>query len=443
MSVASTEIINLINNKNLVVHNKSASVFEALEADNSSANYNAIASSLSEKINNELILVKNKLRPLMNDIAEKCLNKLNEVSSSSPITEYQIKTFEMPYLIEELIKQKIVAPRRDPMFLSKVLSIPTPAIEDIEKYFIHPVSSIDMYVQPLRDAIGKDGMLGIWNKYLSNISETNPAISSMGINVLSKVDEICLLFVVTNNLLDNIPEGVNTTEANYKEVVGEFYGEVCNFLAVANEHLSVFRGSRQLVHEIKDKTAVVDGVLYREYIENGGAPDAILGLIVSGGNSILEYNINTIKEKQEEHMKAWANYVKVQSYTSLDEQVNKHKVVYSIIMQDVYENLIPSDLKELLEVDHNTALSTLNTLLNSNKTDYVLDVELVARDIVGKCIFPNTNFQHFAEGITEYVKLNPNMTPADAATFASIDFIVDFMLEQVYLGGANGEHIDY
>lgn len=422
-----------------VLHYTSGSIFEALEVDDTDESFNTICSNLASKLNNELILVKNKLRPFMNDVITYVNGKLEEIQTPSPISGYNIEVFVNNHLLDELYKQKILHPRRDPHYLTIPLSVPCPDDDEtLISYFTHPTTSIDMYIEPIRSKLKASGLKEVFEKYFSNLSETNPNIANMGVNTLEKVDETILVYVAANNFVDNIPAGIVGDETVFKTNMANFYAEVCNFLSITKSHIDAIENGRQLVIRINGKTAFVHGELYKEFLDNGGTPDVILGLIATQTENLADYMYDSIIEKQGEYHTAWANFVKVSSFSQMEREVNKYKTLYSIVIKDIYENQIPEDLKEYLEVSYDECVVKFNEVINNAPKDYILDVDIVIRDLVGKILFPNTNFQHFAEHITEYVKLNPTFTPADGATFAAVELIIDFMLEQLYLGGVDG-----
>lgn len=439
MSFITKSLAEQITARGQLLHNANNSIFNLLEADNSSENISSLCSALACKVNNELILIKNKLRPLMNEIQAHMDNKLSEISSPSPITEYTVKIFEPNNMLDELVATKVVLVKRDPKFLTKILSVPVPVDDDTLLSFLkHHNAAISVYIDGIKERIGTNGIIDIWERYFTNISESNPNIASMGINTIAKLDELCIVYAITNNLVDERPAGVGGSEESYKEAMSEFYAEVCNFLAITNEHINIVREGRQLIIAINGKEAFVDGILYKEYIEGGGSPDAILGLLVSENRDLAHLLLPNIKENEQTYIEAWANFVKVTSYAQLDAEVNRHKVLYSIILRDVYNQLIPEDLKELICMDYEEAEVVFKDIVHNYSKDELLDTSLVALDIVGRVVFCKTNFYKFAKHLMEYVKLNPNFTPADGATFAAIEFIVEFMLDQLYIGGLDG-----
>lgn len=430
-----------ITNRGLAIHYKSNSVFEACTSLGPDKTLE-VANLLAPKINNELVLVKNKLRPLMNDIVNYIDNKLAEYVPTSPTTDYDIKVYNYPKVLDVLVSSKVLAPRRDPKPLSGSIGIPLPPTKTIEERFKHRNYNIEVLIQPIRANVTTDGLVDIWNRYLTNITESNPNIAGLGIDTIHKTEELILLYVALDNLLEdyNEPE-LNKDNVNIMSVLGDYYAEICNFLAINLEHLNLFLSTNQLVIDIKDKTIYVQGELYSKFLEEGGTPDSLLGLIVSGKRDIVSYMYNNILSNKEELTEAWVNKIKLSAGVELSRQTTRLTTLYSILMRDIYDTLIPEDLKELIDNDFDTAHANLMELLDTNPREYVLDIERVARDIVGICIFPKSFFQKFAETMTYYVEVNKNFTPQDGATFASIEFIVDYLLDQLYIGNPLGGEV--
>lgn len=442
MSMLAKALADQISARGHVLHFKSNSVFEALEATDSNEETMAtICKAFATKINNELILIKNKLRPFMNDLVDSVQKKLEENPQGAGLSEFNISVFVPSEVLAELKDKKKIVERRQPTNLIEPLMIPLPPQEEIMDYFIHSDKVIDAGMNVIRERFGVQGLSELWEKYLSNISEMNSNINTMGMNTLQKLDELLLLFVAADNLYDKCPAGVNVKDEKYKELITNFYKEICNFLSIASEHLELMKSTKQLVIAIVDKVIIVEGDLYKQFLEEGGTPDALLGMIISNKDQLKDFIYTSVFEAKETLAQAWVDYVKSQTFVHIELDVARFKTIYSIVLRETYLDNIPQDLAEILEVDYETANRQLEEMLHGETKDYVLDPGLVCRDIVGKIMFPNTNFQHFAEHISEYVKLNTNFTAADGATFAAVEYIIDFMVEQLYIGSLDGQEV--
>lgn len=434
------EVINIIakeiSARHQIISSTENSVFSVLESN--PQELKNIIGPLATKINNELILVKNKLRPLMIDIANDIETKLSEVQSQSDILKYKIVTVNYPSVLDELSELRLIHPRRDPLDIGvSNVSIPVPPVETIKNYFKHENSSINTFLNSIIVDLKEDGLVQLWDKYLTSVSNTNVNISSLGLNVQDKINELLLLHTALTNL---IKEYDGSNDNHTTEILRLFQSEVGNYLTIAKEVILQNRQTNKLIVSVKDGTVAVDEFLYNKYIEEGHTPEALLGIAVKGKLDIADSLYNSIVEKEQEYVSIWSAKIKLESFAEANNAVSRTKVVYDIILRNLFvpEISIPKDLLEYLEVSYQDAKANLDKILDTESTSNILDYNYMARRIVGDVLFPNTNFSIFSSHIIEYCKLNQDITPQDAATFASLDFILDFLLVQVKVGDYDG-----
>lgn len=437
MTETNTNMLQLVaqelTNKNLFLNVYDQSIFKAI--DQNSNDTNLICKNLANKINNELILVKNKLRPFMNDLAKDIEEVLNNTDVESEISKYAIETVDVPTLISELELLGIVGKAREPMSLGvSTVSIKMPAKEDIKKYFVHPNSAADVSVAKLLTKYSEDDLINLWDKYLTSVSSTNSNIKELGFNASERVDEYLLLQTAIANLLKE--ESKDLKEA---EMLQLLQSEVSNVLAIVKEKILAGRSSGMLIIKVDGTKAKVDAELYNKFISEGNTPEVILGYIVKNSDDVTAGMYANVLANKDEYLSLWNAKVQMASFQESNNNMKRYRTVYDIVLNNLYKEGLPKDLQELATPNYGEAKARLDQLLTTYKPEEVLDYNLVARDIVGEVIFPDTNFSHFARSITSFSKMNPNITPQDAATSASLDFIIDFLLQQVYVGDINGD----
>lgn len=422
-----------LTNKNLFLNVYDQSIFKAL--DQQQGDTNLICQQLANKINNELILVKNKLRPFMNDLAKDIEEVLNNTAVESEISQYAIETVDVPTLINELELLGLIGKAREPQNLGvSSVSIKIPAKEDIRKYFVHPNSAADVSIQQILTKYTDDELINLWDKYLTSVSSTNSNIKELGFNAPERISELLLLQTVISNLLKD-----SVQDPKEAEMLQLLQNEVSNVLAIVKEKILAGRSSGMLVVKVDGTKAKVDAELYNKFISEGNTPEVILGYIVKGDNDVTAGMYNNVLAKKDEYLSLWNAKVQMASFQESNNNMKRYRTVYDIVLNNLYKEGLPKDLQELATPDYGSAKARLDQLLATYKPEEVVDYNLVARDIVGEVIFPDTNFSHFARSITSFSKLNPNITPQDAATSASLDFIIDFLLQQVYVGDINGD----
>lgn len=421
-----------LTNRNLFLNVYDQSIFKAIDQSNSDTNI--ICKQLANKINNELILVKNKLRPLMNDLAAEIEKTLSNTDIESEISKYSIETVDVPGLVNELELLGLIGKAREPRSIGvSTVSIKIPAKEDIKKYFVHPNSAANVSVAQLLSKFTDDDLINLWDKYLTSVSATNSNIKELGFNAQERVSELLLLQTVISNL---VKDNDDTKEV---EMLQLLQGEVANVLAIVKEKILASRAGGVLVIKVEDKKAKVDAELYNKFISEGNTPEVILGYIVKGQHDVGSSIYNNVIANKEEYLSLWNAKVQLAAFQESNNNMKRYKTVYDIVLGNLYKEGLPKDLQELATPDYGSAKARLDQLFTTYKPEEVLDYNLVARDIVGEVLFPDTNFSHFARSITSFSKLNPNITAQDAATSASLDFIIDFLLQQVYVGDINGD----
>lgn len=409
------------------------SILEALSVDSSSEHFNSIAKELATRVNNELILVKNKIRPFMQEVIEETKKLVDNSPLESVIDKFNIKEYGYPDVLSEL-GNILHEPRVSSSLGNVRASFDVPEKERIKEYFLHTNASINAYFSPILNAASLEDLEAIWSKYLTNISDTNTAITELSYKHMYLVNDIILLFLAVDRLSQD-----DSLEDKEKEAVGLFYNELTNYLSLIKQTYDSYRSMERLVIKIEDGIVEVDSVIYKKYLEEGHVQEALLGMAVNKVKDVNNYLLVNIIAKENEYREAWSNFIKLSEYTIAQANVNRHQTAYDIIFDKIYrEDWCPADIKEFLEANFEVANQKFRKFLQEEPIASILCVEHSIREIFGVILFPTTNFKRFADGISQYSKLNPNCTPADAATFAALEFFLDYMLEQISVGSMNG-----
>lgn len=425
-----------ITSKNLIITSKPNSVFSLIEQ--APSDLGPVAKALAEKIGAELLLVKTKLVPFMNELVESINNKLKEFSEENELSKYKIISINYPVVIDELEALNAIGPQREPRTIGVTqLGLPVPDVSVISNYFKHSAVGINSYVKTLVEQYKPEGLTNLWEKYLVSISGSNGNIASLGLDPIDKVNDYVLLIAALDTLIAEYKDSNNTPLLG---IMSALRDEIGNYLLIVKSTVTQNRSIGRVILSIKDTVAYVDEVNYNKFIEEGKPSDVILGYITLGKYDPLETTLTALDRGAPGYLSAWRAKVNMATYAETVKSYSKYKILYDLVLRDLFlpKLMIPLDLQDILEVDYVKANEHLNKVLESLTNTEVLNVNYVARLIVGDVIFPNTNFSIFAKNMVEYARLNKEITPQDAATYASIEFILDFLLQQVELGDGNG-----
>lgn len=426
--------------KNKIVTFNSGSIFESLSsAIATPEDLNAICKSISNKLVNEITLIKTKMIPFMGNVNLLIESKIKKYQPESEVVKYKIVEFDIPAIVTELKKNKEILTKRPVRELSaSVLSIPTPT-ENIKEYFVQQHPILNSLAQQVVCKYTEEELTQVWEKYLTNISKSNVNFNKLPFNLILSMDDIVLLYLLVVNLKENKPAGVVSSDSVYKDVMEHLYLELLNLLAMAIDNVETYRRLNKLVIDIKDKyTIVIDKKVLEEVANESYSPETILGMLVRGNLSASEMIYSNIVTNSDKYRAEWNNLVKLDRMAIKQKESSMFSTLYILTLKDVFEKMIPRDLEEYVTYDLEAATEVLNEKLKTLPLSDLTNVSYMAREIVAHLVFPESNFHKFTDYMMEYSKLDDTLTPQEAAGFAVIDILLDYLTGQINTGDING-----
>jgi hypothetical protein len=388
---------------------------------------NHIASRINLKLGNEINLIREKINPLMEEYSNYLLVKIKDYKKDSLLSKYNIKELYLPSVYYELKDRGLIKEKQPFKFMeNNKIIIPLPK-ENIRSYFKHPLGSINDLLQEVIVNYTDDELFNIWEKYLVLSNKTDY------INKLNKVGytlDLVALYVLTLNLMNTEDEVKNFTE--YKNFVTSLHYLVANSMSIVMDEFKIYKKINKLViGKQDDYTVTVIKDVYEKYLKENKL-EAILGILVSNDEKYggLSY-LNEIIENTDMLLKIWDNKSKEIVLTEAKRSLNDHKIIYNISIKYLYEELLPDDLKEYVSNDIKDSYKILNDIFSDEPDDEILDPVYMSREIIGHILFPKTLFLKFTEYMLNYKKLHMQLNSQDTATLASVEVIMDYLLDGV------------
>lgn len=426
--------------KNKIVTFNQGSIFESLSSSIATPeDLNAVCKAISGKLVNEVTLIKTKMIPFMVNVVAVIDSKIKKYQPDSEAAKYKIEEFDIPAIVNELKNRNEVTLKRPVReYGIAVLSIPTPT-ENIKELFIqeHPV--LNSLGQQVVNKYSDEYLTNLWDKYLSNISKSNINLNKLPFNLLLSMDDLVLLYLLVVNLKDNKPSGVPSSDSVYKDIMNHFYLEILNYFAMALDTLETYRRLNRLVIDIKDKyTIVVDKKVLNEVVDSSFNVEILLGMLVRGNLSASEMLYPNIVVNADKFRAEWNNLVKLDRMSIKQKESSMFGTLYHLVLKDVYEKMIPKDLEEFAVYDLVKATEVLEYKLSILPLSDITNTNYMAREIVAHMIFPTSNFHKFTDYMIEYSKLDDSLTQTEAAGFAVIDILLDYLTGQLTTKDING-----
>jgi len=181
---------------------------------------------------------------------------------------------------------------------------------------------------------------------------------------------------------------------------------------------------------MSERSVTVNAALYTSWLESGGCPEAILGMVASGQ---VQYEVSAIEEKKEELCRYWENYVML-SQTNIREELRKRFAAYA-------ESEVLQGLSELTEVEkeyvstHSSHMAKVAENVKAELAHFshrlMDDVPHLALHLIARARFYFTSSYLILNEMVEVSKANPDIEPREAALLAVIAYITEYMTTQV------------
>lgn len=421
-----------------VLNFKAGSVFEGLDVPNATAqDYAQLANEIAIRLKNDITLVRTKINPLVVTFAEKVSALYNSTPDANGLSGYTVRELSVPPFVTELNNSKVLKLPRAVQELSiATVSIPTPDVADIRKYFIPDLpSAAKVYAADLSDEYTDAELQTFWDSTLGNIGSKNSRLTDMKYNPLTNIKEIGLLIMLVSNIRNGSDLKLTLPEETVKNTLNDLYFELLNYAAIGLKDYYHAVDVNKLIQGRTGPTSIdVIKDTYSKYLEEGGSPETILGFILSDKISVEDLYLSSIKENEARYLELWKNKVTSDRYLAPSRNMEKYKTAYVITIRTFFKEVLPDDMKEYAVLPEATVIELFLEMANAMNYSDLSNIGYVAKELFGKLIFPKTNYLRFANAVVEQQKINPDADIQTAATLAILDITLDWLLEQVEIG---------
>ena len=93
------------------------------------------------------------------------------------------------------------------------------------------------------------------------------------------------------------------------------------------------------------------------------------------------------------------------------------------------------ELLKHVKLTDKSILDNIDRLLDDTSDEEISEVSEMCSKIVGKIVFMDTRFDKFIESMDKYKESTKGLSTNDIAALATVDLVVDFLIEQVEVKG--------
>ena len=409
----------------------------------------ALAEDLAPFITSHISHARNTVAPLVVDLSDKLQKYLDTAKPLDPVSLFEIEQRSLPALV---VDESFQADGLEAYAGTDAKYRSFPHILDVPEE--------DSFYQDLVN-LGSNrlnGLVNDWLKtkdpsfikavYIVNFSNQLDALRTVnggsyeglyslgdpgvGNNPYDTLDLSLAIYLIGTRLISNVVPAKGVSLVEYKSAMRSMID-----YAGAQIHKSLKAVQRQheanvLVTEaiISKKKIVVNKIIYRSWLESGGQPEVLLGMLASGE---VHYAVGAIEEAKEKLLRQWANYVML-SQTNIKAEMHKR-------FRDYAENEVMMGLNELTDLEKEYAQNCVNfkdrvQALVNEEIEHLShrlmdDVHHTALHLIAKARFFYTSAYSILNEMATVAKDNPNIDPREAALLSVISYVGEYFEEQI------------
>lgn len=288
-----------------------------------------------------------------------------------------------------------------------------------------------------------DDKITTW--YLNNISDVQRAYNDYFSNEeldipgtrQSKESETLVIYLISRKLFDNPVSNSGRSLAQWQDDCTTYRNYAAKELSLMLDkyHLYDTNGTLVLdyVSEGKLNIIYVYAPVYKAWIDNGGENEILFGLAIDDKEK--SYLLNIINSKKEQALRKWNSYVTFAKVENSNDNFNKfietikHAFYYSLNKRTQEETEV---VKKIPNYQETVDRLLKEQLANINGTD-INNVSTVCAKITCRCRYFYNESEKILFAINKAMELNPNIDVREAALLSQIEYVYDYIAEQMQL----------
>jgi hypothetical protein len=251
------------------------------------------------------------------------------------------------------------------------------------------------------------------------------------------VDEALFVYLVARKLHNSPPEKTEMSLSRFKEVITQHLVYTADKLVGALKADSDNFKTGTLVSDLNrnKKCIVVNGNVYRGWIELGGTNEVLLGLLVTNDNF---FSVAKIDEGRQNYLDSWNTYEHMSDLAEKNKSFTNFKQYLTIAFADSMKNVTQSE-KDMVAAMPNVSENIINYFSDGMRMLSIKDmsdVHEVCLKLMTRSRFYYTDAEKLLRGINEAVRINPNIDVRQAALMSMIEYVTDYVVDQMKITAA-------
>lgn len=416
---------------------ESATVGSPTELSEHSKAQDAIITDLSKAVQAHISFAKSVVKPHVMNYGDQLKHYLENFAPKSALAEFNIDILDIPVVLkdESFIDSLSAYKGKESLTPDLKFRLGEKTQDELLQLVCVGHERTDQQILEWLSTLSPDFLGNVWASLFTTL-EAKELISFHGLTVLNVFDKInydLAVYLLSRKLYDQVEDTTdNTSLSAYKNTATQYRDYAGAALVEDLRKILMLTTTRMLILEANPmkKTVRVNGAVYRPWLESGGSPEVILGVLISGRTGFSQ---GVIDERKEDYLKEWSSYT---TFQTIRENENGFKYFKEYLVNAFNASLqdLSADESEFISKNpgyYSIVQQRLAAEIDQMRPDDMAVCYDVALKIVAKCRFYYTSAYNILSDINEAGKINPDVDVREAALLAVINYISDYLADQI------------
>jgi len=374
--------------------------------------------------------------PIVTDFQDRVNNALKNLAPDQ-VLNMEVRPHRLPvFLVANSLTNRLATYRNLPK-TNMIAGMGLPLIEDndqLVEMMKTGIATLDLDLQNWIRSYGPSKAVRIWNDVFANraLVDTKGQDASEIIEKLmqdpNEAEVNCLImYLLAAALYNNPPEGTALGLDTFNDRIGLLRDQAAGMLykKIAARQNAIESG--MLVMRFEGNVCYVYGELYDEFLNSGGSNDVLLGNMLVADR---QYRAEAILTRAVEFRQEWQR----KSAAIKTTQANRRTALTRQLLVEAFNAQLVAS-RESNEVDQatfNAIAERFNKILRFETSDAEFnDLNALSLKLICRSRFPNTHAEKILTTMERISKVNPELDVRDAGTYAVIEYVTDWICEQM------------
>lgn len=423
-----------------MAHNVTAGTLE--EPSTHTRFMDGATADIGKAVISHISFARNIVKPLVIDYAEGVTQHLANFAPPSAADQFCVEVVDLPELLEDesfvdtltrYAGKSILRPDAIPALSAK-------ASDELLALMLMGDKDADEAIAAWYTRKGEGFFLNIWENFFRNRQEANPQKlmsydEIQAEDVFLRADYGLAMYLMAHKLYDSVDDAVQGVSLNaYRNIIAQTRDFAAALITASLLKITAYAKSRILVVSSNPDARCIKvfGTVYRPWLEQGGSPETILGLLVSEKRLSTQ---SAIDEIQQALLKQWKTHVVFHNTLESNKQFAYFKEALRVKFRALMLTLSAEETRFVDSTkDYVDKVNTLFTKeLDSLKSSDMDNVHATALRLVCRARFYYTDAELILSDIIEAGRVNPDIDVREAAGIATMNYIFDYLSDQMSL----------